>query len=116
MSRAEGNSTESDVALTAPVTDTVEVVSRVSDALGALADLISEMPGSLDGASIAKSDHGTLLLNRRAWEIFGDALHSRIPELHVVKPAHPFSKPLKFVLVASPLPRSAAQAPEEISS
>jgi hypothetical protein len=116
MSRAEGNSTESDVALTASVSDTVEVVSRVSDALGALADLISEMPGRLGGASIAKSDHGTLLLNRRAWELFGDALQSRIPELHVVKPAHPFSKPMKFVLVASPLPRSTAQAPEEISS
>jgi hypothetical protein len=108
MSHADGNAGKGTSAATS-ASDTVEIVSRVSDALGALADLISNVPGSLAGASIAKSDRGTLLLNRRAWELFGEPLCERIPELRVVEPAHAASKPLKIVLAAGALSSSTAQ-------
>jgi hypothetical protein len=111
MSHIDGNATQDADAVAASAFDTVEIVSRVSDALGALADLIREVSGGLAGASIAKSDHGTLLLNQRAWDLFGELLRDRIPDLRIVQPAHASSKPLKYVLTANPLPPNAAQMP-----
>jgi hypothetical protein len=86
--------------------DIVEIVSPVADAMGALADLIQSIPGSLSGASIAKSDRGTLLLNRRAWELFGASLNSALPKLVIAHPASDDAKPLKFLLVSAHPPDS----------
>jgi hypothetical protein len=116
MSYVDGHPARSEAAAAGFAADTVEIVSRVSDALGALADLIRDVPGGLAGASIAKSDRGTLLLNRRAWELLGEPLRKRIPELRFVQPAHASSKPLKVVLAASPPPQAAAPVSEEIPS
>jgi hypothetical protein len=82
------------------VPDQVEIISPVADALGVLADLIPRVPGSLAGASIAKSDHGTLLLNTYAWSLFSKALREALPSLVVAQPARDFSKPLRFVITA----------------
>lgn len=76
----------------------VEIVSPVADAIGVLAELVTTMPTSLAGASIAKSDHGTLLLNPYAWSLFGDELKRRLPGLTIVQPARSASKPIKFVI------------------
>ena len=76
----------------------VEIVSPVADALGVLAELVTITPTSLAGASIAKSDHGTLLLNPYAWALFAEELRKRLPGLTIAQPARPMSKPIKFVI------------------
>jgi len=72
--------------------------------MGALADLVQRTQGSLAGASIAKSDRGTLLLNAQAWALFGEALKREIAGLVVVMPARDSSKPIRFVLATSEMP------------
>lgn len=82
----------------------IEIVSPVADAMGVLADLMQRTRGGLAGASIAKSDRGTLLLNSHAWSLFGDALRNELAGLVVFQPARDSSKPIKFVLVTSEMP------------
>jgi hypothetical protein len=77
----------------------IEIAGPISDALGALAKAIQHTPGSLAGASIAVTEHETLLLNERAWTLFADVL-ATLPDL-VVRPAPNRSKPLRFLLIAS---------------
>lgn len=102
MKTADGDLRGKAFAVSGSTIDTVEIVSPVADAMGILADLIKEVPGSLAGASIAKSDRGTLLLNAHAWNLFGDRLKEALPELAIAHPAPDESKPLKFLLVADP--------------
>lgn len=102
MSHADGNTP----AVRAQPDQRIEIVSPVADAMGALADLMQRTRGSLAGASIAKSDRGTLLLNAHAWSLFGDALRSELADLVVLQPARDSSKPIKFVLVTSEMPAS----------
>jgi hypothetical protein len=78
-----------------------EVLSPVADALGVLADLVSTVRGKLAGASIAKSDRGTLLFNGRAWDLFASGLHRELPGLVVMQPAREDSKPIRFVMTAT---------------
>ena len=68
--------------------------------MGVLAELVATMPTSLAGASIAKSNHGTLLLNAYAWSLFSEPLKRALPSLVVAQPVRDFSKPLRFVLTA----------------
>jgi hypothetical protein len=78
----------------------IEIVSPVADAMSVLAELVREVPGALAGASIAKSERGSLLLNRHAWALFGPTLRERLPQLVVSEPARPESAPLKFIIQA----------------
>ena len=82
----------------------IEIVSPVADAMGVLADLLPGARQNLAGASIAKSDRGTLLLNSHAWSLFGEALHREVAGLVVITPARDSSKPIRFVLVTTEMP------------
>jgi hypothetical protein len=77
----------------------IEVMGPIADALGALAKAIQHTPGSLAGASIAVSEHETLLLNERAWALFAEVL-ATLPNL-ATRPAPAQSKPLRFLLIGS---------------
>jgi hypothetical protein len=77
----------------------IEVTGPIADALGALAKAIQHTPGSLAGASIAVTEHETLLLNERAWTLFAGVL-TTLPHL-VARPAPDRSKPLRFLLIGS---------------
>src|SRR4051812_19544726 len=101
MSTGDGDLRVKASAVTDSEADFVEIVSPVADAMGVLADLIAEVRDRLSGASIAKSDQGTLLLNGYAWELFGDRLNEALPNLVVARPARSESKALKFLLVVS---------------
>ena len=100
MTHSDGKPAGSIQADASSSSTTVESIAPVADALGVLADLIPKMPGALAGASIAKSDHGTLLLNAYVWSLFGESLRQALPSLTVAQPARDFSRPLKFVLTA----------------
>jgi hypothetical protein len=89
-----------------PSEDAYEIVTRVADAMAVLADAMTAHAGQLAGASIAKSIHGTLLLNGPAWELFGALLVRELPGLGVLHPARPTSQPLRFVLLARSLQSS----------
>ena len=77
----------------------IEITGPIADALGVLAKAIQNTPGSLGGASIAVTEHETLLLNERAWELFAGVLAS-LPDL-VTRPAPGRTKPLRFLLIGS---------------
>jgi hypothetical protein len=77
----------------------VEVVAPVVDALNVLARAIHETP-TLTGASIAVTERGTLLLNQRAWILFGTPLKT-LPTLVTQHGSREESKPIRFLLVAS---------------
>lgn len=79
----------------------VEIISPVADALGELADLVTAASGQLTGASLGKSERGTLLLNARAWELFGAELRRRLPEMVVHEPSRDGLTPIRFILVSS---------------
>lgn len=81
----------------------VEIVAPIADAMGELARLVSHVPGSLAGASIARSVSGTLLLNAAAWTLFGDALKRALPAIVTRIPAASSAKPLKFLLLSAPV-------------
>jgi hypothetical protein len=66
----------------------VEVLGPIVDVLNVLARAIHETRETLDGASIAVTERGTLLLNQRAWLI---TQHS----------SREASKPIRFLLVAA---------------
>lgn len=104
MSRADGHSPETMPVEGNPIVQRIEIVSPVADAMGVLADLMQQAHGSLAGASIAKSDRGTLLLNSHAWSLFGEALHRELADLVVLKPARDSSTPIRFVLVTHEMP------------
>lgn len=77
----------------------IEVTGPIADALGALARAIQHAPGTLAGASIAVTEHETLLLNERAWALFADALGA-LPNL-ATRPSVPgHSKPIRFLLLS----------------
>ncbi|HEX5122349.1 MAG TPA: hypothetical protein VFV97_03810 [Rhodanobacteraceae bacterium] len=105
MSQADGH-TPSDGEDTHPVhaARRIEIISPVADAMGVLADLMQRASGSLAGASIAKSDRGTLLLNPHAWSLFGEALRRELADLVVAHPARESSTPIHFVLVSTEMP------------
>jgi hypothetical protein len=103
MSHADGHPPETGAGSKQPVQG-IEIVSPVADALGVLADLLQRTRGSLAGASIAKSDRGTLLLNAHAWSLFGDALQRELAGLIVLKPARDSSRPIRFVLATHEMP------------
>ncbi|HET7924864.1 MAG TPA: hypothetical protein VFL30_08190 [Rhodanobacteraceae bacterium] len=104
MSHADGHTPETSDAVRKPSSPGIEIVSPVADALGVLADLMPLTRASLAGASIAKSDKGTLLLNSHAWSLFGEALHRELAGLIVLEPARESSKPMRFVLVTTEMP------------
>ena len=104
MSHADGHSPESGGAARIQPVRRIEIVSPVADAMGVLAELMQRTRGSLAGASIAKSDRGTLLLNAHAWSLFGEALRRELPDLLVLQPARDSSTPIKFVLVTDEMP------------
>lgn len=79
----------------------IEIVSPVADALGELADLVTTTSGDLKGASLGKSERGTVLLNARAWELFGDELRRRLPQMVVHEPSREGLTPIRFILVSS---------------
>jgi hypothetical protein len=105
MSHADGHPPDTGGAGRIPPVHGIEIVAPVADALGVLADLLQRTRGSLAGASIAKSDRGTLLLNSHAWSLFGEALQSELAGLIVLQPARDSSKPIRFVLVTNELPK-----------
>ena len=77
----------------------IEVTSPIADVLGALAKAIHHTQASLAGVSIAVTERETLLLNERAWALFGDVLAS-LPNL-ATRPAAPrSSKPIRFLLLS----------------
>jgi hypothetical protein len=104
MSHADGHPPEREGAARISHVQGIEIVSPVADAMGVLADLMQQMRGSLAGASIAKSDRGTLLLNAHAWSLFGEALQRELAGLVVVHPARESSKPIRFVLATNEMP------------
>jgi hypothetical protein len=77
----------------------VEVTGPIADALGALARAIQNAPGTLAGASIAVSDHETLLLNERAWALFEGAL-ATVPDLATRAPVPGHARPIRFLLLS----------------
>lgn len=85
----------------------VEVVGPIVDALNVLARAIHETRDTLDGASIAVTERGTLLLNQRAWILFATALKT-LPALITKHNSREASKPIRFLLVASSEADSAA--------
>jgi len=78
----------------------VEVIGPIVDALNVLARAIHETPDTLNGASIAVTERGTLLLNQRAWILFASALKT-LPSLTTQHSSREASKPIRFLLVAS---------------
>jgi hypothetical protein len=104
MSHADGHPPEPGDAVPVQSVRRIEIVSPIADAMGVLAELIQRTRGSLAGASIAKSDRGTLLLNSHAWSLFGEALRREIVDLVVLQPARDSSTPIRFVLVTSEMP------------
>jgi hypothetical protein len=105
MSHADGHPADTGGASAFPPFQGIEIVAPVADALGVLADLLQRTREGLAGASIAKSDRGTLLLNAHAWSLFGEALKSELAGLIVMQPARDSSKPIRFVLVTTEIPR-----------
>jgi hypothetical protein len=83
-----------------PVDLWVEVVGPIVDALNVLARAIHDARDTLDGASIAVTERGTLLLNQRAWILFASALKT-LPALVTQHSSREASKPIRFLLVAS---------------
>jgi len=77
----------------------IEVTGPIADALGALAKAIQHTPGSLAGASIAVTEHETLLLNERAWALFADVL-TKLPDLVTRPPVPRPSRPIRFLLLS----------------
>ena len=77
----------------------IEITGPIADALGALAKAIQNAPGSLAGASIAVTEHETLLLNERAWALFADALMA-LPNLATRTSPPVRSKPIRFLLLS----------------
>jgi len=104
MIHADGHPPETGGAGRIQPVEGIEIVSPVADALGVLADLMQRTREGLAGASIAKSDRGTLLLNSHAWSLFGDALQRELAGLIVLKPARDSSKPIRFVLATHEVP------------
>jgi len=104
MSHADGHPPETGGAGSNQPVQCVEIVSPVADALGVLADLMHRTREGLAGASIAKSDRGTLLLNLHAWSLFGEALQRELAGLVVLKPARDSSRPIRFVLATHEMP------------
>lgn len=104
MSHADGHSRDGEGADRTRVAQRIEIIAPVADAMGVLADLMQHARGSLAGASIAKSDRGTLLLNAYAWSLFGEALRRELAGLVVLQPARDSSMPIRFVLVTSEMP------------
>jgi hypothetical protein len=104
MSRADGHSPETVGADRLRLVERIEIVSPIADAMGVLAELMQQASGKLAGASIAKSDRGTLLLNPHAWSLFGEALRRELADLVVITPARDSSTPIRFVLVTSEMP------------
>jgi hypothetical protein len=78
----------------------IEVTGPIADALAALAKAIQHTPGALAGASIAVTQHETLLLNERAWTLFADALGA-LPNLATRASAQDRAKPIRFLLLSS---------------
>jgi hypothetical protein len=105
MSHADGHPADTGGAVRIPPFQSIEIVAPIADALGVLADLLQRTREGLAGASIAKSDRGTLLLNSHAWSLFGEALKSELAGLVVLQPARDSSKPIRFVLVTKEIPR-----------
>ena len=77
----------------------IEVTSPIADVLGALAKAIQCSPGALSGASIAVTEHETLLLNERAWALFADAL-AALPDLATRASVPERSRPIRFLLLS----------------
>jgi hypothetical protein len=78
----------------------VEVLGPIVDVLNVLARAIHETRETLDGASIAVTERGTLLLNQRAWILFAAALKT-LPALITQHSSREASKPIRFLLVAA---------------
>lgn len=78
----------------------VEVVEPLADAMNQLASAIESAPGELGGVSIAVSEHGTLLMNQRAWLMFGESLKA-IGRLRTRHTARDETKPMRFLLIAA---------------
>jgi hypothetical protein len=83
-----------------PIDLWVEVVGPIVDVLNVLARAIHATPDPLAGASIAVTERGTLLLNQRAWILFGAALKT-LPNLVTQHNSRDESKPIRFLLVSS---------------
>lgn len=77
----------------------IEVTGPIADVLGALARAIQHAPGTLAGASIAVTEHETLLLNERAWSLFADTL-ATLPNLATRPSVRSHSKPIRFLLLS----------------
>jgi hypothetical protein len=84
----------------------VEVVGPIVDALNVLARAIQETPDTLNGASLAVTERGTLLLNQRAWILFASSLKT-LPTLVTKHSSRDESKPIRFLLVGSDAEREA---------
>jgi hypothetical protein len=104
MSHADGQPPATAGAARMPPVPGIEIVSPIADAMGVLADLMQRTRGSFAGASIARSDRGTLLLNAQAWALFGEALHRELVGLVVLQPARDSSRPIRFVLATHEMP------------
>lgn len=104
MSHADGHPPDIGGAARISIVQGIEIISPIADAMGVLADLMQRTRGSLAGASIAKSDRGTLLLNPQAWALFGEALHRELEGLIVLQPARDSSRPIRFVLATHEMP------------
>lgn len=78
----------------------VEVVDPLADAMNLLAGAIQATSGELTGVSIALTDVGTLVLNQRAWLMYGEALKTLygLKTRHVTRDE---TKPVRSLLIAA---------------
>lgn len=75
----------------------VEVTHPLADAMHALAQCIEHAPQGLSGACIAITRGGTLLLNRRAWELCRSALEG-LPALQTTETRLENADTVRFLL------------------
>jgi hypothetical protein len=78
----------------------IEVTHPIADAMRALAGCVQDQAQRLDGASIAVSEEGTLLLNRRAWELCGHLLNA-LPDLETTEAPLDETRPVRFLLIST---------------
>ncbi len=56
--------------------DWIEITEQIAEAMRILANCIPSVPGSLEGASIAIGQSGSLVLNQKAWSLCGGRLNA----------------------------------------
>lgn len=76
----------------------VEVTRPLADAMRALAACVKGSAPALDGASIAVTERGTLVLNERAWELCRARMNG-VPGLKSTLVDLDQLGPLRFLLV-----------------